>query len=68
MPLHPQHLLTPNPVPRLVSQLFEDNIYISRGVLAQSNAHLVARAREIVLALGGEIASAREARDLLELS
>jgi uncharacterized protein (DUF849 family) len=45
----------------------EDNIYISRGVLAQSNAHLVARAREIVLALGGEIASAREARDLLEL-
>ena len=46
----------------------EDNIYISRGVLAQSNAQLVARAREIVLALGGEIASAREARDQLELS
>jgi uncharacterized protein (DUF849 family) len=46
----------------------EDNIYISRGVLAKSNAQLVARAREIVLALGGEIASAREARDLLELS
>ncbi len=45
----------------------EDNIYISRGVLAESNAQLVARARDIVLALGGEIASAREARDLLEL-
>jgi uncharacterized protein (DUF849 family) len=45
----------------------EDNIYISRGVLADSNAQLVARAREIVLSMGGEIASAREARDLLEL-
>jgi uncharacterized protein (DUF849 family) len=45
----------------------EDNIYISRGVLADSNAQLVARAREIVLSMGGEVASAREARDLLEL-
>jgi uncharacterized protein (DUF849 family) len=45
----------------------EDNIYISRGVLAESNAQLVARARDIVLSMGGEIASAREARDLLEL-
>jgi uncharacterized protein (DUF849 family) len=45
----------------------EDNIYFSRGVLAESNAQLVARARDIVLSMGGEIASAREARDLLEL-
>lgn len=46
----------------------EDNIYISRGVLAESNAQLVARARDIVLSMGGEIASTREARDALELS
>jgi 3-dehydrocarnitine:acetyl-CoA trimethylamine transferase len=46
----------------------EDNIYISRGVLAESNAQLVARAREIVLLMGGEIATAREARGLLELA
>jgi uncharacterized protein (DUF849 family) len=46
----------------------EDNIYISKGVLAQSNAQLVARARDIVLSLGGEIATAREARAQLGLS
>jgi uncharacterized protein (DUF849 family) len=45
----------------------EDNIYISKGVLAQSNAQLVARARDIVLSLGGEIATAREARAQLGL-
>src|ERR1700733_919846 len=45
----------------------EDKIYFSRGVLAETNAQLVARARDIVLSMGGEIASAREARDLLEL-
>ncbi|RKF49878.1 3-keto-5-aminohexanoate cleavage protein [Paraburkholderia fungorum] len=46
----------------------EDNIYISKGVLAESNAALVERARDIVLSLGGELASAREARDLLGLN
>ena len=46
----------------------EDNIYISKGVLAQSNAQLVARARDIVQSLGGEIATAREARAQLGLS
>jgi uncharacterized protein (DUF849 family) len=45
----------------------EDNIYISKGVLAETNAVLVARARDIVLSLGGEIATAREARELLGL-
>jgi uncharacterized protein (DUF849 family) len=45
----------------------EDNIYISKGVLAETNAVLVARARDIVLSLGGEIASVREARDQLGL-
>jgi uncharacterized protein (DUF849 family) len=45
----------------------EDNIYISKGVLAEANAVLVARARDIVLSLGGEIATAAEARELLGL-
>ena len=46
----------------------EDNLYMSKGVLAESNAALVARAREIVLSLGGEIATAREARAQLGLA
>ena len=46
----------------------EDNIYLEKGVLAQSNAQLVAKARDILLSLGGEIANPREARAMLELS
>lgn len=46
---------------------FEDNLFISKGVLAKDNAELVARARLIVESLGGSIASAREARQLLGL-
>jgi uncharacterized protein (DUF849 family) len=46
----------------------EDNLYISKGVLAESNAVLVSRAREIVCSLGGEIATAREARQQLGLA
>jgi len=45
----------------------EDNIYLSKGVLAETNAVLVARARDIVVSLGGEIATAREAREQLGL-
>ncbi|WP_144161724.1 3-keto-5-aminohexanoate cleavage protein [Paraburkholderia sp. BCC1885] len=45
----------------------EDNIYIAKGVLAGSNAALVARARDIVSSLGGEIATAAEAREILGL-
>jgi uncharacterized protein (DUF849 family) len=45
----------------------EDNIYVSKGVLAESNATLVARARDIVLLLGGEIATVQEARAQLGL-
>lgn len=45
----------------------EDNIYLAKNVLAESNAVLVAKARDIVHALGGEIASPREARELLGL-
>ena len=46
----------------------EDNIYLSKGELATSNAQLVTKARRIVEDLGGEIASAREARGMLGLT
>lgn len=45
----------------------EDNIYLSHGVLAQSNAQLVAKARDIIVSLGGQVASAAEARAALGL-
>jgi len=45
----------------------EDNLYLSKGVLAQSNAALVERARDIVISLGGSIACARDAREILQL-
>lgn len=45
----------------------EDNIYLDKGVLAESNAQLVARARDIIQSMGGSIASAREARTMLGL-
>ena len=45
----------------------EDNIYLERGVLAESNAQLVAKARDIIVSLGGEVATAREARATLGL-
>ncbi len=45
----------------------EDNIYLEKGVLAKSNAELVAKARRIVQDLGGELASAREVRATLGL-
>ncbi|MFD1557222.1 3-keto-5-aminohexanoate cleavage protein [Paraburkholderia silviterrae] len=47
---------------------FEDNLYIAKGVLAENNAQLVARAKEIVTMLGGEVATSREARDMLGLA
>ncbi|MGJ7545227.1 3-keto-5-aminohexanoate cleavage protein [Variovorax sp. LT1R16] len=45
----------------------EDNIYLSHGVLAESNAQLVAKARDIIVSLGGQVASATEARSMLGL-
>ena len=45
----------------------EDNIYLSKGVLAQSNAELVTKCRRIVEDLGGLIASPAEAREMLGL-
>jgi uncharacterized protein (DUF849 family) len=45
----------------------EDGIYLSKGVLAETNAAMVAKARGIVESLGGQIATAREAREMLAL-
>jgi 3-keto-5-aminohexanoate cleavage enzyme len=47
---------------------FEDNIYYSRGVLAKSNAELVARMARIANELGRPIAKPEEARKILRLT
>jgi 3-keto-5-aminohexanoate cleavage enzyme len=44
---------------------FEDNVYLERGVLAESNAQLVARAAAMAKAAGREPATPAEARDIL---
>ena len=46
---------------------FEDNIYYSKGVLAQSNAELVARISRIAGEIGRPVATPKEARALLGL-
>jgi 3-keto-5-aminohexanoate cleavage enzyme len=43
----------------------EDNIYYSKGVLAKSNAQMVARTVRIARELGYEVASPKEAREIL---
>ncbi len=43
----------------------EDGVYLSKGVLAETNAALVEKARRMVEDLGGQIASARETRMML---
>jgi uncharacterized protein (DUF849 family) len=45
----------------------EDNIYLSKGVLAKSNADLVAKARRILDDLGASVATSSEARAMLGL-
>lgn len=45
----------------------EDNLYMSRGVLAKSNAELVQRAVQIIRSLGKDVASIEEARKALSL-
>lgn len=45
----------------------EDNLYLKRKVLAPDNASLVAKAREIIEAMGGTVATIRQARDRLGL-
>ena len=44
---------------------FEDGVFLRRGVLAASNAELVADAAELVGTLGRRVASIEEARELL---
>jgi uncharacterized protein (DUF849 family) len=45
----------------------EDNLYIGKGKLASSNAEQVRKARSILESLGLEIATAAEARAMLDL-
>jgi uncharacterized protein (DUF849 family) len=45
----------------------EDAVYLSRGELATSNAAMVEKARRIVEDLGGQIATPREAREIVGL-
>jgi uncharacterized protein (DUF849 family) len=45
----------------------EDNLYLSRGVLAPSNAALVGRAVRIVSDIGRPVATAADAREILHL-
>jgi 3-keto-5-aminohexanoate cleavage enzyme len=46
---------------------FEDNIYLSNGLFAKSNAELVEKAVRIARELAREIASAEESRKILQL-
>ncbi len=46
---------------------FEDNIYLSKGVLAESNGQLVEKVVRIAKELGREIATPAEAREILSL-
>ena len=45
----------------------EDSLYIARGQLAKSNAEQVAKMRRLIEELGYQIASAKEAREILGL-
>lgn len=47
---------------------FEDNIYYTRGVKAESNAQLVARTARLAKELGREVATPNEARQLLGMA
>ncbi len=47
---------------------FEDNLYISRGVLAKSNGELVAKVVRMAKELGREVATSDEARAILGLA
>jgi len=45
----------------------EDNVFISKGVLAPSNAALCEKAARIIDDLGGELATSKQAREILDL-
>lgn len=46
---------------------FEDNVYLSKGVLAKSNGELVAKVVRMAKEMGREIANPTEAREILGL-
>lgn len=46
---------------------FEDNLYLSKGVLAKSNGELVDKVVQMAKLLGREIATPAEARRILNL-
>ena len=46
---------------------FEDNVYISKGVMAESNAQLVEKVVRLAKELGREVATPAEAREILGL-
>lgn len=46
---------------------FEDAVYLRRGVLARSNAELVADMAELIQRLGRTVASPKEAREILRM-
>ncbi len=46
----------------------EDNVYWSKGVLAESNAQLVKRAADIVTVAGNKVATPADAREILGLN
>jgi 3-keto-5-aminohexanoate cleavage enzyme len=46
---------------------FEDNLYLSKGVLAKSNGELVEKVVRIANELGRPIATSDEAREILGL-
>jgi 3-keto-5-aminohexanoate cleavage enzyme len=46
---------------------FEDNVYLARGVLAKSNAELVAKAVRLAKELGREIAEPEDVRRMLQI-
>jgi uncharacterized protein (DUF849 family) len=45
----------------------EDNIFLSKGVLAPGNASLVERAVNIITNMGYEVATSNDARDILKI-
>jgi uncharacterized protein (DUF849 family) len=45
----------------------EDTVHIAKGKLTPGNAELVEKARFIIEAMGGELATAEEARERLSL-
>lgn len=46
---------------------FEDNLYLEKGVLAESNGQMVAKVVELAKLLGREVATPAEAREILSL-